>query len=201
MILFNFFELETLEKIDKDFFIFLNGMHNSFFDTIFYLSSLVGIWMPLYLFFTALVIKKFGKNCWVPLIGAVLLVIVTDRSSSMIKKSVMRYRPSYNIEIKNTTHIIKDNKGAQYGFVSSHAANTFGIALYMILLLRNKKKYFSFLILLWAAFVSYGRIYGGLHYPADIIGGAILGLASAFVIYKTQNYILLNKTNYKLSKK
>lgn len=181
--------METLENLDRELFLFLNGKHNSFFDHFFFFTSQVVIWIPLYLFFAFLIIKKFRQAAWIPLLSMLILVAATDQGSVFVKNSVKRYRPSHNMELKDKVHTIKKDLGGVYGFVSSHSANTFGLAVFLILCLGLKKKYFSFLLLFWAAVVSYGRIYGGLHYPADIAGGAILGISLAFLIFKIQSAV------------
>ncbi len=68
-----------------------------------------------------------------------------------------------------------------FGFVSSHATNSFGLAMFLSLVFRNK--WFNTIIFIWAIIFSYSRIYLGLHYPGDIIGGAILGLSLAGIVY------------------
>jgi undecaprenyl-diphosphatase len=188
--LFIFAGLETLENLDRHLFLFLNGKHNSLFDLVFWYSSLTVTWIPLYAFLLFLVIKKFGKLSWLPLLSVALIILSTDRGSVLVKNNVQRYRPSHNLEILEEVHTLRADKGGQFGFVSSHAANTFGLALFLVLILKPKKKYFSFLLLFWAAFVSYGRIYGGLHYPSDIFFGGILGMCFAFLIFKIQNFVL-----------
>jgi undecaprenyl-diphosphatase len=71
-----------------------------------------------------------------------------------------------------------------YGFISSHAANTFALAMFLFLLFRERIRYFGLFIFAWAAFVSYSRIYNGVHYPADVAVGAILGMGIGVVVYK-----------------
>jgi len=86
-------------------------------------------------------------------------------------------------------HLVRNHCGGEYGFVSSHAANTFAIAAFTLLIIR--KSWYSIFIILWATLVSYSRIYMGVHYPGDVIGGAILGFLLGFLIYRL--YILIEK--------
>jgi undecaprenyl-diphosphatase len=183
--------VEMLEKFDRELFLTLNGFHTTFLDYTFWIGSLVLTWIPLYIFFFILALKKFKNKSWIPLLGAALLILATDKTSVLIKNSVKRVRPTHNIEIQEKVHVLFMDKGGQFGFVSSHAANMWGLATYMILLMNFRKRYFSFLLLFWAAFVSYGRIYAGVHYPADVAGGALLGILLAFVIFKLQNLLLI----------
>lgn len=104
-----------------------------------------------------------------------------------------RLRPCHNPNIASLVHVV-DGCGGKYGFVSSHASNSFALALFIGLLLRKHYKYFLPLMVFWAALVSYSRIYVGVHYPADILGGAILGsLIGIFV------YWLMKKLNAKFN--
>ena len=182
--------MEWLENLDRIFFLFLNGFHSDFFDVFFSWTNRVITWVPLYVFFLMLIIRKFKTKSWLLVIGALLLVIATDQSSVMLKNSVQRYRPSHNLEIKEKVHIINNESGGQFGFVSSHAANLWGISMYMILILELKKKKWIGLLLFWASLVSFGRIYSGVHYPADVLGGAILGLLLAVLMFGLMRYLL-----------
>jgi undecaprenyl-diphosphatase len=183
--------LETIKKIDQAIFFAINGWNNAFLDQFFWIVSLVVTWIPLYVLFAILIVKKFGTRCWVPLLAAGLLVLATDKSSVFFKNQFQRYRPTHNLVLKTRVHKVHNDEGGKFGFVSSHAANTWGLAVYLILLLSYRKKYFTFLLLFWAALVSYGRVYAGVHYPSDVAGGAVLGILLAFLIFKLQNFILM----------
>ena len=116
-------------------------------------------------------------------------------SSGVIKNSVKRNRPSHNTEISQNVHLYSYSDGAKYqggtfGFVSSHAANSFAIATLAFLFLRKKSKRWSWLFL-WAITVSYSRIYLGVHYPLDILGGAMVG-----VLVATLGYFLSQKMRF-----
>ena len=114
------------------------------------------------------------------LLGFGLLITLADQSASgFFKPFFERLRPCHNPEIEHLVHTIK-RCGGQYGFASSHASNTFALGTFLFLVYRNK---WSKLMLVWAAVVSYSRIYAGVHYPGDILVGAILGVLSAFIVY------------------
>jgi undecaprenyl-diphosphatase len=109
-----------------------------------------------------------------------IAVTLCDQISVLIKDYlVQRPRPTHNPEIADLVHIIYNGdypngyRGGKYGFVSSHAANVFGVAAF----LSNQFKHYRWTLFLftWALIVSYSRIYIGVHYPLDIIFGAILG--------------------------
>ncbi len=172
----------ALGEIDKALFLALNGMHNSFFDPIMQFASNKYVWIPLYALLIWLIIKTFKKKSIIILLSIVLIIAFSDQFSVIIKNIVLRLRPCHNKMLLEQIHI-NGNCGGYFGFVSSHAANTFALALFLSFLLRRKYNYFPHLIFAWAIFVSYSRIYNGVHYPLDIIGGAFLGLLISFSIY------------------
>jgi undecaprenyl-diphosphatase len=179
--------IDSIKNIDTELFLFLNGKHNAFFDFIMYWASNKFIWIPLYLFFFYLAFKHFGKKViWIALAAGLLIVLSDQISVHAFKNVFLRYRPCHNLLIQAQVHV-NGSCGGTYGFVSSHATNTFAIAMFLFLLLKDRIKYFGFFIFAWASLVSYSRIYNGVHYPADIFVGAILGAGMAslvFVIYQ-----------------
>jgi undecaprenyl-diphosphatase len=174
--------IETLGNLDRKLFLLLNGFHNEQLDNLMFWMSNELIWVPFYLCLVGLIIYFFRKQSWVILLSLLLLLTATDQISGAIKKSVRRPRPCHNTEISAQVHIVKDC-GGKYGFISSHAANTFGLATFMTLLLVRRYEYFGWLIFSWAAIVSYSRIYLGVHYPADVAGGAFLGILLGYLLY------------------
>jgi undecaprenyl-diphosphatase len=166
--------LDTLQQFDTQVFLFLNGLNSPFWDPIMIFLSGKLTWLPLYLVIVFFMYKRFGWRLVWPLIAAALVVTLADQSSVHLFKNVFeRLRPCHNPEIKDLIHLAAGRCGGRFGFVSSHAANSFGIAIFLSLLF--KTRWFSVSILVWALLVSYSRIYLGVHYPADIIVGGLLG--------------------------
>lgn len=180
--------IELLNDWDTQFFLFLNGLNAGWLDYPMALISSNLFWLPLYLFIVFLMIRHSGKQFWLALVTVLLVVTLSDGFTSRLMKPIFqRKRPSHEENLSSQIHLIRDKnghlyKGGLYGFASSHAANTFGTAMFLWLLFRRKWK-ISILLFFWAALVSYSRIYLGVHYPLDILGGALVGMIFAMLLY------------------
>ena len=168
--------IEYLNSIDTQLFLFLNGMHNSFFDFVMYWLSDKDIWIPFYLFLVFIIIRKYKMKGLYLVLFAVFAITLADQvSSHIIKILVQRLRPSQDPALAGLVHISKAGAGGLYGFVSSHTANTFGLAFFLFYTLGSSFKPLKYFLFFWAFFVSYSRIYNGVHYPGDVLGGFLLG--------------------------
>lgn len=192
--------LNKIEQIDRDILLWINGIHSPFCDSVMWQVSHQLIWIPLYLFFLIYAYKKLELKAFIFfIIGVSLCFLFADRLSVMAFKDVfMRYRPTHNVEIKDLIHTyIKSNgeeyRGGMYGFVSSHAANFFALSTFLYF---NFKKYSKwwFLLFLWTTLIVYSRMYLGVHYPLDILGGTILGVTIGWSIYKVLTIFNLLKS-------
>lgn len=184
--------LEFLENIDEKLFLFLNGIHSSFFDTLMYYVSSKTFWIPLYLFFVYLLYKVYGKKFWIPLLIIILTIAAADFTSVYFFKNIFqRLRPCHNPDLINVVHLVNNHCGGQYSFVSSHATNMFSLATILWLHIRNKYTILSWLLFLWASIIAYSRVYLGVHYPGDILGGAFLGILIGNIFYfLSKKYII-----------
>ncbi|HLP05290.1 MAG TPA: phosphatase PAP2 family protein [Paludibacter sp.] len=174
--------VETLKLWDTTLFLFLNGLHCPFFDGIMYAASWKLTWIPFYMSILYLLIRYWKKDSvWIILALLACVVIADNISSGLIKNLVQRPRPSHNDSLNSVIHLVHNYRGGKYGFVSSHASNTLGFALLSALLFRNRV--YGLLVIGWALVVGYSRIYLGVHYPFDILGGMLVGALSAYGCY------------------
>jgi undecaprenyl-diphosphatase len=184
--------LEFILDLDTKLFLFLNGLHSPFWDTIMWAISDKEFWYPFYGILILAMVWRYKWNTIAILLFIALLITLSDQLSVKAFKEVFeRWRPSHNPQIKDLVHTVKGYRGGDFGFVSSHAANTFAMAFFTSKLFQNR--YYSWFIFIWAALVSYSRIYLGVHYPLDIMGGALLGMLLGYLIFKL--YILFGN-NY-----
>ncbi|MEH6307009.1 phosphatase PAP2 family protein [Olivibacter sp. CPCC 100613] len=176
--------LEDLKQFDTELFLAINGKHNAFFDTVMYWASDKLFWFPFYavlLFFLFRVYKKFA--IYILLAIAVTITLCDQTASGLLKNLVKRFRPSHEPTLAGLVHLSEAGPGGNYGFVSSHSANAFGLVTFLFFLLPAKYNWLKIILLFWALLVSYSRIYNGVHYPFDILGGAVVGVLSGSLIW------------------
>lgn len=177
--------LEKIKQLDTDLFLYLNGKHSAFFDTVMYWASDKLFWIPFYLIIVVLLIREYKKKSVYILISIGILITLCDQiASHLIKNAVKRLRPSHEPLLDGLVHVSKAGPGGQYGFVSSHSANAFGLAAFLILLLPKKYNPLKWILGSWAFLVAYSRIYNGVHYPSDVIVAALIGIVLAVFIFK-----------------
>lgn len=177
-------------QLDKKLFFAINQWHHPWGDKLVHYGTGTCCWLLLYLLLLYLIVRTFRRKAWLPLIIIAGLVIVCDQfASSWVKPWVQRLRPCLDADFGSSVHVVGEYHGL-YGFISSHAANTFGLAMFLWLLL-GKRYRALFLLFIWASGISYARVYGGVHYPLDVIMGAVSGIGWAHVMFRC--YLLLKR--------
>lgn len=174
--------LELILELDRSLLLFLNGLNSPAFDVIMLWLTGKWNWVPFYVvLFFMIIYKERTYHLIFTIIFIVIAITFADQLSNLFKWFFERYRPSKDPELAGMLHLVVNPKtgnlvlgGGLYGFFSAHAANTFAIATFLSDFFKNKK--WSLLLFVWAAVVSYSRVYLGVHYPLDIIVGAVMGI-------------------------
>lgn len=181
-----------LNDLDHQLFLFLNGLHADWLDPVMtFVSSEMG-WIPFYIVLLYLVFKKLGwRGLLFVVIGVAVLITCSDQLSAHVFKPVFhRLRPCHDPLIQDLVHLPNGHCGGQYGFISSHACNTFALASFITLSMKRFYKKIGWLMFIWATLVAYSRIYMGVHFPGDVLCGAAVGMMLGFGIGSLLSMIL-----------
>lgn len=178
--------ISFLKELDQSLLLFLNGLHNEFWDMVMLMFTRKEIWLPLYFAFGILILKKYRMKS-ILIFGIIILAVVfSDQLSVLVKESVKRLRPVHDPVIGDLVHNVF-RKGGLHGFFSSHASNTIAVAFLTSKLFNNRL--YTVTIFCWALVVSYSRIYLGVHYPFDILVGIVWGILTGYIFYKIVLFI------------
>ena len=192
--------LKQLIHIDTEILLAIDGWHAPWADTLMWIISAKATWIPLYVLLIGLLIWRYRQPVptavkWLQRVPACVVMIVVIAlavgaadfiASGILKEWVARPRPTRVPELEGVLHLVNGYKSGRYGFVSSHAANTMACGLLFSLIWR--KKITTCGLMLWVAANCYSRMYLGVHYPLDILGGLIVGALvawGAFVMLKS----------------
>ena len=180
----------TFPSFDTELLLYINQCNNALLDGVMVKFSDTLTWLLLLLVVVFVVLRdRPVKEALCILLGIGLCVLLADQiSSSLIKPWVARFRPTHDPEIMFMVRHIT-GRGGLYGFVSSHAANTFAVATFLSLVFRHMPTTVSLLV--WASIVGYSRIYLGVHFPLDVLFGALLGVVIGMLIYALLHFISL----------
>ncbi|ALJ00564.1 phosphatase PAP2 family protein [Rufibacter tibetensis] len=173
--------MDELKALDQALFLELHGYRSPFWDDVMVLISNKFVWFPFYGVLVGLFIYFYKRKGWLMVLCLGGSVGLADFiSSGIFKPYFARLRPCHDELINAAVNAI-DGCGGQYGFVSSHAANAFAVAIFVSMLLPKKQRFLKVLLVIWAIAISYSRVYLGVHYPGDITGGALIGVATAWL--------------------
>lgn len=186
--------LELVRNYEAASFLFTNGAFRSpFMDFLMWWVSNRFVWIPLYLFFILRVYKSYPKNFWLFVVFCALLIVFNDQLSNIFKDGFERLRPTRDESLSDLVQTVNGYRGGRFGFFSAHAANSFAVAMMVTMLCYNQFKLIFPIAFMYAILVSFSRIYLGVHYPSDVVVGALIGIFSGWIFS-----ILFIKLYYRL---
>jgi undecaprenyl-diphosphatase len=184
--------MNKLIQLDKELFHLINGKwHNSMFDTIMPLLRSSQFWVPLYLFLLLFALFNFKKNVWWWAAMAGFTAILSNFiSSDLIKENIWRVRPCNDPELVSSIRFLLNYRPQSSSFTSSHAVNHFALATYFFFTLKNHVGKWAGAFFLWAFIIIYAQVYVGVHFPLDVICGALIGIILGYLSARsfTKNY-------------
>lgn len=168
--------MEELIQLDKQLLLWFNGSDSLFLDGLVKTLMTATTWIPLYLGLFYLVLKNNDNVQKVLLVlgcAGLCVFLAGSLNDLFVKPWVARWRPSRDPEIAMLVDVVNGYRGGRYGFFSSHAANTFSLAIFFTLLVRSKV--LSVAMILWSLLNCWTRLYLGVHFPGDILCGLLWG--------------------------
>ncbi|WP_222983535.1 phosphatase PAP2 family protein [Flagellimonas meishanensis] len=176
---------QKLLEWDRDAFIYLNSLGIESYDSFWSIVTHIGTWIPLFMLFIIILFQKFpNREATLRVWTALGLLIFVLSLTYITKISVARLRPNNTEEINTLIRIL--HSPTDYSFFSGHASSSFSLTILMYLFLR-KKTIWALLFFVWPVLFALSRIYVGVHYPSDIIVGAMVGICCGVLFYKLYN--------------
>ena len=176
--------MEEIIALDRQLFLLLNGMGSPSFDLFWMILTDKAVNICVYLLLITYFLKKTNlKSFLILLFFTVLLVLITDQVTNLFKCGFQRLRPCYEPSLQGLVRLVKSDCGGSFGYFSGHASNSFALAVFFSLILKNRFTKIPLILISLASAVAYSRIYVGVHYPLDVISGIIFGGSVGFVIY------------------
>lgn len=180
--------IDYLVDVDKTALLAVNGMYSVFQDAFWWMVSAKWSSLLLVLALLWILMRQNRRHALLVLLMVAVAVLVADQvSSGLIKHLVERLRPTHDPSLENAVHVINGYRGGMYGFVSSHAANFFAIATLVTLIMR--RGLVAAALYGWGLVQCYSRIYLGVHYPGDILGGMIVGLLAGWLVWCLMRWV------------
>ena len=180
--------IDYLMDIDAEALLAVNGLHDLFQDAFWWMVSAKWSSLLLVLSLLWILLHKNRRHALLVVAMLAVAVLVADQvSSGLIKHLVERLRPTHDPSLENAVHVINGYRGGLYGFVSSHAANFFAIATLVSFIMRHRLV--AIALYGWALVQCYSRMYLGVHYPGDILGGIVVGLLAGWLVWCLMRWI------------